>query len=104
VDISTNTIIKTIIFPTTVAYGDSYLNDVRFDLRPSVSECGQGVAYITDSSSEGRNGIVIVDLGTGESWRHLDGIPEVRADRGFVPYVWGKSHVLRTIIYWKTNR
>lgn len=89
VDISSNSVIKTIIFPATVAFPDSYLNDVRFDLRASVSESGQGVAYITDSSSEGRNGIIVVDLGTGESWRHLDSIPEVRAERGFVPYVWG---------------
>lgn len=90
VNIDTNTVFKTIVFPTTVAFGDSYLNDVRFDLRPSVSASGQGVAYITDSSSEGRNGIVIVDLGTGESWRHLNNIPEVSAERGFVPYVWGQ--------------
>jgi sugar lactone lactonase YvrE len=90
VNIEDGSIIKTIVFPTTVAFGDSYLNDVRFDLRPSVSASGQGVAYITDSSSEGRNGIVIVDLGSGESWRHLDNIPEVSAERGFVPYVWGQ--------------
>ncbi|KAH6872364.1 major royal jelly protein-domain-containing protein [Alternaria rosae] len=90
VDIESDTVIQTIVFPPTVAYPDSYLNDVRFDLRPSVTESGKGVAYITDSSSEGRNGIVIVDLGTGESWRHLDGAQESRAERGFVPYVWGE--------------
>jgi sugar lactone lactonase YvrE len=90
VNIEDGSIIKTIVFPTTVAFGDSYLNDVRFDLRPSVSASGQGVAYITDSSSEGRNGVIIVDLGTGESWRHLNNIPEVSAERGFVPYVWGQ--------------
>lgn len=28
--------------------------------------------YITDASSEGRSDIMIVDLGIGESWRHLD--------------------------------
>ena len=47
------------------------------------------MAYITDSSLEGRNGIIIVDLSTGESWRHLDNTPEVRPERGFVPFVWG---------------
>ncbi|KAK1911653.1 hypothetical protein P3342_012956 [Pyrenophora teres f. teres] len=67
VDISSNTIIQTIVFPPTVAYPDSYLNDVRFDLRSSVTTSGKGVAYITDSSSEGRNGIVVVDLGTGRA-------------------------------------
>jgi sugar lactone lactonase YvrE len=90
VDIESDTVIQTIVFPPTVAFPDSYLNDVRFDLRPSVSASGKGVAYITDSSSEGRNGIIIVDLGTGESWRHLDGAKETRAERGFVPYVWGQ--------------
>jgi sugar lactone lactonase YvrE len=90
VDLATNSVTQTIIFPTTVAYPDSYLNDVRFDLRASLTATGKGVAYITDSSSEGRNGIVIVDLGSGESWRHLNNIPEVSAERGFVPYVWGQ--------------
>jgi len=90
VDISSNKVIQTIVFPPTVAYPDSYLNDVRFDLRPSVTASGKGIAYITDSSSEGRNGIIIVDLGTGESWRHLEGTKAVRSEPGFVPYVWGQ--------------
>ena len=89
VDLETNEVVKTIVFPITVAFPDSYLNDVRFDLRPEISASGQGVAYITDSSTEGRNGIVVVDLGSGESWRHLDGTPEVRPERGFVASVWG---------------
>ncbi|KAL8950648.1 MAG: hypothetical protein Q9222_003332 [Ikaeria aurantiellina] len=90
IDLTNDTIFQTILFPSTVAYSDSYLNDIRFDLRPSVTASGQGVAYITDSSQEGRNGIVIVDLGTGESWRHLDNTPEVRPIRGFVPSIWGE--------------
>jgi sugar lactone lactonase YvrE len=90
VDLATNAVTQTIVFPSTVAFPDSYLNDVRFDLRPSLTATGKGVAYITDSSSEGRNGLVVVDLGSGASWRHLDNIPEVSAERGFVPYVWGQ--------------
>ncbi|KAF2133278.1 major royal jelly protein [Dothidotthia symphoricarpi CBS 119687] len=90
VSLDSNTVLKTIVFPTTVAFPDTYLNDVRFDLRAQLTASGEGVAYITDSSSEGRNGIIIVDLGTGESWRHLDNIPEVRPERGVVPYVWGQ--------------
>ncbi|KAF2738097.1 major royal jelly protein [Polyplosphaeria fusca] len=91
VSLSNNSVFETIIFPPTVAYADSYLNDVRFDLRPEITESGKGVAYITDSSSEGRNGIIIVDLGTGESWRHLNAASEVRWERGFVAYVWGQA-------------
>ena len=91
VDITTDSVVQTIVFPPTVAFPDSYINDVRFDLRPDLSgTTGKGVAYITDSSSEGRNGLIIVDLGSGASWRHLDGIAEVRAERGFVPFVWGQ--------------
>ncbi|KAL8709975.1 MAG: hypothetical protein Q9220_005426 [cf. Caloplaca sp. 1 TL-2023] len=90
VDLATNTVFQTILFPPNVAYSDSYLNDIRFDLRPSVTASGKGIAYITDSSQEGRNGIVIVDLGTEESWRHLDNTPEVRPIRGFVPFIWGE--------------
>ncbi|KAK0264648.1 hypothetical protein LTR35_017296 [Friedmanniomyces endolithicus] len=72
-----------------VAYPDSYLNDVRFDLRKNVTASGKGVAYITDSSVEGRNGIIIVDLGTGESWRHLDGHPSVRPEQQYLSFQWG---------------
>lgn len=89
VSLSTDSVIQTIVFPPMVAYPDSYLNDIRFDLRPENTASGGGVAYITDSSSEGRNGIIVVDLGAGVSWRHLNGITEVRAERSFVPYVWG---------------
>ncbi|KAF1968831.1 major royal jelly protein [Bimuria novae-zelandiae CBS 107.79] len=89
VDLSNDQVVQTIVFPPTVAFADSYLNDVRFDLRPHLTESGQGAAYITDSSTEGRNGIIIVDLGSGKSWRHLDGTPEVRPERGFVASVWG---------------
>lgn len=89
VDLTTNQVFKTIVFPVTVAYADSYLNDVRFDLRPSVVPGGEGVAYITDSSIEGRNGIIMADLGTGKSWRHLDGSPLVRPEQQWVAYVWG---------------
>lgn len=90
VDITTDSVIQTIVLPPTVAFPDSYINDVRFDLRASLTKSRKGVAYIADSSGEGRNGIIIVDLGTGESWRHLNNIPEVSAERGFVPFVWGQ--------------
>lgn len=85
IDLTTNKTFQTIVFPETVAYPDSYLNDVRFDLRK-----GEGKAYITDSSSEGRNGIIVVDLATGESWRHLDLDRSVRAEQQFLPFVWGQ--------------
>ena len=44
---------------------------------------------MTDSSSEGRNGLVILDLTSGKSWRHLDGDPRVHPNEQVVPFVWG---------------
>lgn len=49
-------------------------SELRIDLRPNITASGKGVAYITDSSSEGRNGLVIVDIGAKQAWRHLDGM------------------------------
>lgn len=91
VDLDSDSVFQTILFPQTVAYPDSYVNDVRFDLRPGITESGQGVAYITDSSNEGRNGLIIVDLGTGESWRHVSATRAVWPDAGFVGFVNGQS-------------
>lgn len=91
VDLETDSVFKTITFPSTVAYPDTYLNDVRFDLDPGLTSSGEGVAYITDSSSEGRTGLIVVDLGSGESWRHLDGSPHVQGDRQFLAFVWGRE-------------
>jgi sugar lactone lactonase YvrE len=67
VDLETNSVAKTILFPQDVALPTTYLNDVRFDLRRGE----EGVAYITDSAQKGSNGIIVVDLATGESWRRL---------------------------------
>ncbi|KAI0372030.1 hypothetical protein BV20DRAFT_964722 [Pilatotrama ljubarskyi] len=60
----------TITFPSSVVAADSSLNDVRFDLR------GDGFAYLPDSSPQ-RPGLVVVNLRTGQSWRHLDNHPSV---------------------------
>ncbi|KAI1409238.1 MRJP-domain-containing protein [Hypoxylon sp. FL1857] len=90
-NLTTNEVFKTIIFPSTVAYGDSYLNDVRFDLRSNISgSSGAGVAYITDSSASGHNALIIVDLGSGESWRHLGLTRAVRGESRFLPFIWGQ--------------
>ncbi|KAK8183359.1 major royal jelly protein [Phyllosticta capitalensis] len=87
VDLETDSVFATIVFPPSVAPPDSYLNDVRIDARAGLSgSTGQGVAYITDS---GADALVIVDLGTGDSWRRLSGHPSTRAESQFVPSVWG---------------
>jgi sugar lactone lactonase YvrE len=75
VDLDTDTVAQTITFDPSVALETTYLNDVRFDLRRG----GAGVAYITDSSDSGPNGIIVVDLATGEAWRRLHHHPSTKA-------------------------
>ena len=87
VDLKTNQVFKTIHFPADVAPSSSYLNDVRFDLRRGRG----GMAFITDSGNDGPNGIVVVDLDSGKSWRRLSGHPSVKADENFVPTVEGEQ-------------
>ncbi|KAM3509521.1 hypothetical protein MY11210_006292 [Beauveria gryllotalpidicola] len=93
VDLSTDKVIRTYTFPQTVVYADSFLNDIRVDrttgLSGLASNGSEGVAYITDSSPEGRNGLIILDLTSGESWRHLDNDPRVRAKQQVLPFVHG---------------
>lgn len=76
-DINNKTAKRTYTFPLDVHFPDSYLNDVRIDQRKNITKSGQGIAYLVDSSDQGRNGIIMLDLGTGESWRHLDQHPSV---------------------------
>lgn len=52
-DLGTNatTPFKTITFPENVLPPTGYLNDVRFDMTSSLTESGEGVAYIADSGA-----------------------------------------------------
>jgi sugar lactone lactonase YvrE len=88
VDLDTDTVAQVITFPTDVALPSTYLNDVRFDLRRGEA----GVAYITDSSASGPNGIIVVDLATGASWRRLHDHPSTKAEplHMFRPVVEGR--------------
>ena len=91
VDLNTDHITKEIIFPPNVALTTTYLNDVRFDLHRGV----EGMAFITDSSSTGANGIIVVDLASGKSWRRLNDHPSTKPDAAFVPVVEGEILQLR---------
>jgi len=93
VDLSTDTVAQVITFPPDVALETTYLNDVRFDL----SRGQAGVAYITDSADSGPNGIIVVDLATGESWRRLHEHPSTKAEplATFRPVVEGRPFLER---------
>jgi sugar lactone lactonase YvrE len=86
VDLETDEVTHTVVFPSDVALKSTYLNDVRFDY----TRGEEGMAYITDSSGAGDNGIIVADLASGESWRRLHKHPTVRAEENFVPIVEGR--------------
>jgi len=81
VSLATSAVLQNIRFDESVALQGSYLNDVRF------SPDGKW-AYITDSGVRGA--IVVVDLGTGEAKRLLDGDPSTQAKKGLVVTADGK--------------
>jgi sugar lactone lactonase YvrE len=93
VDLKANQVIKKILFPQNVALPTTYLNDVRFDLQRGK----EGIAYITDSAQNGPNGIIVVDLASGECWRRLNDHPSTKAEdlRTFLPIVEGRPFLVR---------
>lgn len=93
VDLKANQVVKKILFPQNVALPTTYLNDVRFDLQRGK----EGIAYITDSAQNGPNGIIVVDLASGESWRRLNDHPSTKAEdlRTFLPIVEGRPFLVR---------
>ncbi|KAI4768521.1 hypothetical protein E4T44_14437, partial [Aureobasidium sp. EXF-8845] len=98
ISLTNDTIYKTYTFPSTVHYPDSYLNDLRFDLRANVSgTSGEGIAYLVDSSNEGRNAMIMVDLKTGESWRRLNQDHSVLRVPNDVPTYFGKPFYFRQL-------
>jgi sugar lactone lactonase YvrE len=93
VDLTTNKVVKKIIFPSDAALSTSYVNDVRLDLHRGA----EGMAFITDSTSAGSNGIIVVDLASGKSWRRLNDQPSTKPDPKFVPVVEGEILQLRLL-------
>lgn len=82
VDLSSDRIVKKIVFPPEIAQPDTSLNDVRFDFHHGA----KGMAFITDTS----NSLVVVDLSTDKSWRRLANHVSTKPDPQFVPVVEGE--------------
>jgi sugar lactone lactonase YvrE len=78
VDLGRDAVVQTITFDPSIASPATCLNDVRFDLR----RCSDGIAYLTDFSGRGPNGLVVVDLALGEAWRRLHEHPSTKAEAG----------------------
>ncbi|MEM6673342.1 MAG: L-dopachrome tautomerase-related protein [Planctomycetota bacterium] len=70
IDPRTDSVVEVFRFDSTVAPGNSYLNDVRIDTAARV-------AYITDSEAAA---LVVVDLSTGASRRVLDDHSSTKAE------------------------
>jgi sugar lactone lactonase YvrE len=87
IDLASNRIERTLIFPSEVIDATTYVNDMRFDFRVGK----QGVAYVTDSSPTGTGGIIVLDLDSGKAIKRLVGHHSTSADRAFVPIVEGQQ-------------
>jgi len=81
VDLSSNEIINTFTYDTSVIHKNSYLNDVRIDTKNKV-------AYITDSEV---GALVVTNLETGNSERFLEGEYSVTAS--FDHLVFGENKI-----------
>jgi sugar lactone lactonase YvrE len=74
IDLDRNAVVHGIGFAHDVCLTTSYLNDLVIDYARGKA----GYAFISDSGAKGPNGIVVVDLDSGKSWRRLSGHPSVR--------------------------
>ena len=90
-DLKTNTITRKIFFPRSVVTPDTYLNDVRFDLRRGKA----GMAFLTDSGAKSPGGIIVVDLASGKSYRRLGGDKSTQYVPNFTPVVEGQPLLTR---------
>jgi hypothetical protein len=95
INLSNDSIVRTYTLPPDVHYPDSYMNDLRFDMRANATASSEGIAYIVDSSNEGRTGFIMIDLGTGDSWRQLSQHPSTLRTYADVPSYNGIPFYLR---------
>lgn len=91
VNLRTNQVEKTVVFPPAVIKPATYVNDVRFDFRIGKA----GVAYVTDSSLSGTGAIIVLDLASGKALRRLEGDRSTSPEPGFSPVVEGETLLQR---------
>ncbi|EOI3503495.1 L-dopachrome tautomerase-related protein [Cronobacter dublinensis] len=91
VNLKTNQVEKTLVFPPEVIRPATYVNDMRFDFRIGKA----GVAYVTDSSLSGVGAIIVIDLDSGKALRRLEGHRTTSPEPGFSPVVEGETLLQR---------
>lgn len=87
VDLKTDRVVKTVVFPSGAILPTTYVNDMRFDFRVGA----EGVAYVTDSSLKGPGAIIVIDLASGKAVRRLSGHPSTSPDPAFTARIDGKA-------------
>lgn len=87
VDLRTNQVVKTLVFPAEVILPSTYVNDMRFDLRSGP----QGTVYVTDSSLSGPGAIIVMDIASGKALRRLSGDRSTAADPAFTAVIEGQE-------------
>lgn len=87
IDLNQNRIFKTITFPQDVVLPTTYLNDIRFDLRRETQESHSSQTRLIKVP----NGIIVVNLDSGRSWRRLNDHPSTKAVPNFLPSVEGQA-------------
>lgn len=91
IDLKSNKVVKTLVFPANVILPSTYVNDMRFDFRSGK----EGTVYVTDSSVSGPGAIIVMDIATGKATRRLDGDVSTSADKRFIPTVEGEAMLAR---------
>ncbi|MGI3747139.1 MAG: L-dopachrome tautomerase-related protein [Janthinobacterium lividum] len=87
VDLASNKVVKTLVFPANVILPSTYVNDMRFDFRSGK----EGTVYVTDSSVSGPGAIIVMDIASGKATRRLNGAKSTSVDPDFKPEVEGQA-------------
>ncbi|MDC6380421.1 L-dopachrome tautomerase-related protein [Pseudomonas graminis] len=87
VDLASNKVVKTLVFPANVILPSTYANDMRFDFRSGK----EGTVYVTDSSVSGPGAIIVMDIASGKATRRLSGAKSTSVDPEFKPVVEGQA-------------
>lgn len=90
VDLASNKVVKTLVFPSNVVLSSTYVNDMRFDFRTGK----EGTVYVTDSSVSGPGAIIVMDIASGKAERRLSGAKSTSPDPAFIPVVEGQRALL----------
>lgn len=87
VDLASNKVVKTLVFPANVILPSTYVNDMRFDFRSGK----EGTVYVTDSSVSGPGAIIVMDIASGKATRRLSGAKSTSVDPEFKPVLEGQA-------------